>query len=125
MKYSILALSLLVSFANAMEDRTLCKACAAPKENKPEVITTMVGKMISLDMFTRDLIANVYYYPQITHDETILGFVKENQERKDDRITCTRQYLALKKGTTNIKFGLHGTSFGKYLGCVSYTVVVE
>ena len=123
MKYLIFALSLLVSFASAMQESSI--ACASQKEKKPQVSTTTIGQTIALGMFNRDRVANVFYYPESLHDETILQFVKENEEKKDDRIICTREYLALKKGTTNIKFGLHGTTFGKYLGNVSYTVVVE
>lgn len=76
-------------------------------------------------MFNRDCVAQVFYYPESLHDETILQFVKEKEENKDDRIMCSREYLALKKGTTNIKFGLFGATVGTYLGNVSYTVVVE
>lgn len=131
MKYSMVSLTLLVSFAvSAMQEKEFCRACAMQKareeeQEKPKVIKAVVGQMITLDMYTRDALSNIFYAPRVTPDESVLQFVKEFEENKGEYTTSKREYRALKKGTTHLKFGLHTAHLAKFLGFVAYTVVVE
>lgn len=128
MKHSIFILSLLSCLvATAMQEKEFCAACAKEEkeEEKPVQVNATVGQVVFLSMYNRDQFSHVFYHPQITPDETILRYVKDSEEEKNARTICKREYLAVKKGTTHLKFGLYASAFCKSLGCVSYEIIVE
>lgn len=130
MKYSIFNLGLLLSFAaSAMEEigtRALCKPCAVKEKKEEKLIKTRVGQTVVLPLFTKDQHALVFYTLEKKPDETILQFMGDEEQKISAYSTnVSAKYLALKQGTTDLRFWLKAQAMCKSLGFVSYTVVVE
>lgn len=116
MKYSILALSFLVSSTYAMEE----------KHETPMIVETSVGQIVPLPLGSIDKLTNVFHSVDRAPNELILQFEKyEETKNEDSSRSMTAKYLALQPGITAVRFGVYAQSLCKSLGFVSFTVVVK